>query len=77
MAILRGPHVCLRPAHADDIPTLEDIRRHNIIIHSPNIRLAEELGLPSGDWSGVPTQGNGSVPLGVAETDLLTGASLR
>jgi propane monooxygenase large subunit len=57
--------------------TLADIRAHNVTFASPNIRTAQELGLPSGDHSGVPQQGNGSVPLGVAETDLLTGVSLR
>jgi propane monooxygenase large subunit len=56
--------------------TLDDIRKHGIIIQSPNIRTAEELGLPSGDWSGTP-QSNGAVPLDHAETDLLSGVSLR
>jgi hypothetical protein len=56
--------------------TLSDIRRHDLQLISPNIRVARELGLPSGDWSGTPT-GNGSVPAGVAESDLLTGAALR
>ena len=36
--------------------TLEHLRARGIEIASPNIRLAEELGLPSGDWS------NGAVP---------------
>jgi propane 2-monooxygenase large subunit len=31
--------------------TLSDIRRHGIEIVSPNIRVARELGLPSGDHS--------------------------
>ena len=31
--------------------TLTDIRRHNLHFVSPNIRVARELGLPSGDWS--------------------------
>ena len=62
---------------ADRRWTLEDIRRHNIVIQSPNIRAAQELGLPSGDWSEAPTNGNGSVPPGVAETDLGTGVCLR
>jgi propane monooxygenase large subunit len=31
--------------------TLEDIRAQQITITSPNVRLAAELGLPSGDWS--------------------------
>jgi propane monooxygenase large subunit len=58
--------------------TLADIRRHGIVIQSPNIRVAQELGLPSGDHSHLAGQtGNGAVPLGVAETDLATGASLR
>ena len=56
--------------------TLSDIRRRNLTLTSPNIRMAHELGLPSGDWSGTPT-GNGSVPVGVAESNLLTGAALR
>jgi hypothetical protein len=56
--------------------TLADIKAHDLRIASPNIRLASELGLPSGDWSGTPA-GSGAVPLGEAETDLLTGASLR
>lgn len=30
---------------------LEDIRRHDIRIVSPNIRVAKEMGLPSGNWS--------------------------
>ena len=39
--------------HLDDDRrwTLSDIRKHDIVIQSPNIRLAKELGLPSGDWS--------------------------
>jgi propane 2-monooxygenase large subunit len=57
--------------------TLEDIRSNNIIIRSPNIRLARELGLPTGDHSDVPVHGNGSVPIEHAESDLLTGVSLR
>ena len=56
--------------------TLSDIKAHGMKIVSPNIRAASELGLPSGDWSGVPAS-DGSVPLGEAETDLLTGATLR
>lgn len=32
--------------------TLADIRRHGLHFVSPNIRVAQELGLPSGDWSG-------------------------
>jgi hypothetical protein len=36
---------------ADKRWTLEDIRRHNLQFVSPNIRVAAELGLPSGDWS--------------------------
>src|SRR5438270_208405 len=42
--------------------TLSDIRAHNLKLTSPNIRMAAELGLPSGDWSGVPS-GNGAVPM--------------
>lgn len=56
--------------------TLSDIRAHKLIITSPNIRVAQELGLPSGDWSDLPIS-DGAVPLGTAEQDLLTGASLR
>jgi propane monooxygenase large subunit len=57
---------------------LSDIRAHDLKIESPNIRMAAELGLPSGDWSSVPVApGNGAVPLGEAESDLLTGVSLR
>jgi hypothetical protein len=36
--------------------TLEHLRARGIEIKSPNIRMAEELGLPTGDWS------NGGVP---------------
>jgi hypothetical protein len=58
--------------------TLSDIRAHDVKLMSPNIRVAAELGLPSGDWSSAPaSHGNGAVPLGVAESDLLTGMSLR
>jgi hypothetical protein len=56
--------------------TLSDIRAHNIVLTSPNIRMARALGLPSGDWSDAPAS-DGAVPAGVAETDLLTGISLR
>jgi hypothetical protein len=56
--------------------TLADVHRHNIVIQSPNIRVARELGLPSGDWSGAAPEGDGSVPLEHAATDLLTGATL-
>ncbi len=31
--------------------TLSDIRSHDLHFASPNIRVARELGLPSGDWS--------------------------
>jgi propane monooxygenase large subunit len=31
--------------------TLADLRRHDVRITSPNVRVAHELGLPSGDWS--------------------------
>ncbi len=31
--------------------TLSDIRAHDLHLRSPNIRVARELGLPSGDWS--------------------------
>ena len=53
--------------------TLEDIRTNNITIRSPNIRVARELGLPTGDHSDcVP--GDGSVPIELAVADLATGA---
>jgi hypothetical protein len=55
--------------------TLEDIRSNNVIIRSPNIRIARELGLPSGDHSGC-VAGDGSVGLEFAETDLATGATV-
>jgi hypothetical protein len=55
--------------------TLEDIRRQNIIIHSPNIRVAQEMGLPSGDHSDCVTT-NGSVPIDLAVSDLATGVLL-
>ena len=44
--------------------TLEDIRRHDIRIVSPNIRVAQELGLPSGDWSN--SAGGNGAPAGLA-----------
>jgi propane monooxygenase large subunit len=56
--------------------TLADIRAHDLKVQSPNIRVAHELGLPSGDWSGTPG-GNGNVPLELAETDLASGRVLR
>jgi hypothetical protein len=31
--------------------TLEDLRAHDLKLLSPNIRFAQEQGLPSGDWS--------------------------
>jgi propane 2-monooxygenase large subunit len=34
---------------------LSDIRAHNCVLTSPNIRVAQELGLPSGDWSDAPS----------------------
>jgi hypothetical protein len=54
--------------------TLDDIKANNITIRSPNIRLARELGLPTGDHSDC-VAGNGSVPLDVAVTDLATGVA--
>jgi len=56
--------------------TIDDIRELNLVVESPNIRLARELGLPTGDHSGLPVQGDGSVPLAHAHSDLLTGATL-
>ena len=49
--------------------TLSDIRGYDLRFVSPNIRVAQELGLPSGDWSDVPA-GDGSVPLDLAESVL-------
>ncbi|HEY2259060.1 MAG TPA: hypothetical protein VGH45_05080 [Solirubrobacteraceae bacterium] len=49
--------------------TLSDIRAHNLRLESPNIRAARELGLPSGDWSGVPSS-DGAVPLDLAHAML-------
>jgi propane monooxygenase large subunit len=55
--------------HLGDEPrwTLEDIRGHDLRVVSPNIRLAQELSLPSGDWSGTagarpPAAGGGVAP---------------
>jgi hypothetical protein len=45
--------------------TLRDIRRHDLRFVSPNVRVAQELGLPSGDHSGMPA-GNGEVPIELA-----------
>jgi propane monooxygenase large subunit len=45
--------------------TLSDIRAHDLKLQSPNIRVARELGLPSGDWSDAPS-GSGAVPLDLA-----------
>jgi hypothetical protein len=49
--------------------TLSDIRAHDLKLRSPNIRVARELGLPSGDWSDAPS-GNGAVPLDLAQAIL-------
>jgi propane monooxygenase large subunit len=46
--------------------TLSDIRAHNLVLQSPNIRVARELGLPSGDWSDSP-RSDGAVPLDQAQ----------
>jgi propane monooxygenase large subunit len=45
--------------------TLSDIRAHNLSLISPNIRVALELGLPTGDWSDAPSS-DGAVPLELA-----------
>jgi propane monooxygenase large subunit len=60
----------------NDMWTLGDLRKLGIKIESPNIRMAHELGLPSGDHSGFQIQGDGSVPADLAATDLLTGVAL-
>jgi hypothetical protein len=44
--LIGQPHL-----NAEDRWTLEDIRAHDIRLTSPNIRMADQLGLPSGDWS--------------------------
>jgi hypothetical protein len=49
--------------------TLSDIRAHGLRLQSPNIRVARELGLPTGDWSDVPF-GDGSVPIELATSIL-------
>ena len=49
--------------------TLSDIRRHNLVLESPNIRVAREMGLPTGDHSGLAT-GDGSVALELAQAIL-------
>ena len=49
--------------------TLSDIRAHNLALQSPNIRVARELGLPSGDWSDAP-RSDGAVPLAHAQAIL-------
>jgi propane 2-monooxygenase large subunit len=45
--------------------TLSDIRAHDLKLISPNIRVALELGLPTGDWSDAP-RSDGAVPLELA-----------
>ena len=60
----------------DDMWTLEDIRKLGIIVPSPNIRVARELGLPSGDHSHLRPTGDGSVPADIALQDLATGHAL-
>jgi propane monooxygenase large subunit len=45
---------------------LSDIRAHGLKLQSPNIRVARELGLPSGDWSDSPVS-DGAVPLDLAQ----------
>jgi hypothetical protein len=70
--LIGQPHL-----NADRQWKLSDIRAHDCVLISPNIRVAKELGLPSGDWSDAPVTGNGEVAPELAETDLLTGASLR
>jgi hypothetical protein len=57
-----GETLVAQPHLGDDRRwTLADIRKHDIRIQSPNIRVAKELGLPSGDWSDTGTAyGNGN-----------------
>ena len=64
--------------HLDDERrwTLSDIRAHDLKLQSPNIRVARELGLPSGDWSDVP-RADGAVPLELAPRDPVTVGALR
>lgn len=69
--LIGQPHL-----HSDGMWTLSDIRALNVHVQSPNIRVARELGLPSGDHSGLAVAGDGSVPLAHAHSDLLTGARL-
>ena len=45
--------------------TLSDIRGHDLVLQSPNIRVPRELGLPTGDHSGLPAS-DGAVPLELA-----------
>ena len=49
--------------------TLSDIRAHDLTLISPNIRVALELGLPTGDWSDAP-RSDGAVPLELASAVL-------
>ncbi len=58
--------------------TIEDIEDLNLRIESPNIRTARELGLPSGDHSGLPTDTRplNAFPGAEPHFDLLTGAAL-
>jgi propane monooxygenase large subunit len=59
--------------------TIEDIQELDVRIQSPNIRMARELGLPSGDHSGQRTETHppdGSVQPGESQYDLLTGVAL-
>jgi propane monooxygenase large subunit len=58
-----------------DMWTLADLERFNLPIVSPNIRMAQELGLPSGDHSDM-IAGDGAVPAELAAQDLATGAAL-
>ncbi|MEO8967457.1 MAG: hypothetical protein ABI355_07620, partial [Solirubrobacteraceae bacterium] len=49
--------------------TLSDIRSHNLILQSPNIRVASELGLPTGDHSGMSST-DGALPFELAASIL-------
>ena len=59
----------------DRMWTVDDVKACNITIRSPNIRVAQELGLPTGDHSDCVTT-DGSVRLEDAVSDLATGALL-
>jgi propane monooxygenase large subunit len=59
----------------DRMWTVDDVKACNITIRSPNIRVAQELGLPTGDHSDCVAT-DGAMPLEFAVSDLATGALL-